>query len=204
MTKDDLKKRDFILLVDKSTSMNEKDGTSKTRWERAQEQTIGLAQECIKFDSNGITVGFFAGDVKLYDNVDGGDEVMKKIFGENEPNGSTDTAKALDKVLQAYLATRGTANCKPITVLVVTDGAATDEPALVKCIVNAANAIDSDEEIGISFLQIGTDQHAHDFLKRLDDNLVKEGAKFDIVDTKTFAEMENMTLVDVLMEAVTD
>lgn len=64
--------------------------------------------------------------------------------------------------------------------------------------------MERDEEIGVQFLQIGGDPGATAFLKDLDDGLVAKGAKFDIVDTKTADEMENMTITDVLLSALSD
>ncbi len=184
--------------------MGTTDCGGKSRWQAAQEATLALARKCVEFDSNGITVIPFAGKFKKYENVDGGEAKVQQIFDENEPNGSTDTAAVVKDVLDEYLASKGTANCKPIIVLCITDGVPDNEAALASVIVDATKKIDSDDEIGISFIQVGKDQHAHDFLKRLDDNLVNEGAKFDIVDTITMADMENMSLTDVLINSLVD
>lgn len=207
MTPEQLKKYDFILLLDKSGSMTEKDCPGgQSRWEAAQESTIAFARKCMEYDDNGITVIPFAGSFKEYRDVTDGDAKVKQIFAENEPNGSTNTALALQHVLDGYFADKATKGdaAKPIIVVCITDGLPTDEPALVRCIVDAANKITADEEIGITFIQVGKDAHASAFLKRLDDNLTAEGAKFDIVDTKTMDELENMTLTEALMEALTD
>lgn len=51
----------------------------------------------------------------------------------------------------------------------------------------------TDEQVGITFIQIGSDPVATEFLKFLDDELVKPegfGAPFDIVDTINFAHTE--------------
>lgn len=42
------------------------------------------------------------------------------------------------------------------------------------------------------------------FLKSLDNQLQDIGAKFDIVDAITFEDMKNMTLQDVLLNAIID
>jgi uncharacterized protein with von Willebrand factor type A (vWA) domain len=204
MTKQDLTKYDFILLLDKSGSMGTADVKGKTRWAAAEEATLALARKCVEFDQNGITVIPFAGKFKMYENIDGGEDKVRQIFHENEPNGSTDTAGALKHVLDEYISSRGSANCKPIIVLVITDGEPDSKPALAKVIVDATKKIDNEEEIGITFVQVGQDQNARTFLKELDDDLVNEGAKFDIVDTVTMEEMEDMSLVDVLLNAILD
>ncbi|BBH53975.1 hypothetical protein JCM31447_24280 [Fluviispira sanaruensis] len=62
--------------------------------------------------------------------------------------------------------------------------------------------MESNNEFGISFIQIGDDKYARDFLKKLDDDMVSIGAKFDICDTKTCDEIENMSLDQVLLDIV--
>lgn len=206
MNAEDLKKYDIILLLDKSGSMSEKLGNS-TRWKVAKEATVALARKCMEFDDDGITVIPFAGNFKEYKNVDGGDEIVNKIFNENEPSGSTDTAKVLKHVIDGYFAAKAAGEAKPIIVICITDGEPTDEKALIDVIVAATKKMQVDEEIGISFLQIGNDPSATKFLKMLDDDLEsKYKAAFDIVDTKTFEEIEEsgMTLTEVLIQALTD
>ena len=205
MTNEQLKGYDFILLLDKSGSMGTKDCPGgKSRWEYAQETTVALARKCCEFDADGITVIPFASHFKEYVNIQGGDEKTAQIFKENEPAGSTDTAKVLQHVLHTYFAKKGQSDSKPIIVLCVTDGEPNDQNAVVNTIIDATKKMDTDEEIGISFVQIGNDPGATRFLKMLDDGLVEKGAKFDIVDTKTTDEIEDMPLADVLIQALTD
>jgi hypothetical protein len=61
-----------------------------------------------------------------------------------------------------------------------------------------------DEELGISFIQIGKDPLAARFLKVLDDELVRAGAKFDICDTINMDDMEEIPLNEILMNAILD
>jgi hypothetical protein len=157
----------------------------------------------VEFDSNGITVVPFAKSFKKYENVDGGVDLINKIFTENEPNGSTDTAGVVKDVIDEYLATKGTETCKPVIIICVTDGVPDDESALVKVIVNATKKIATREEIGLLFVQVGNDAHAHEFLKRLDDNMTNEGAALDIVSAITMDEMENISLTDAIINSLT-
>lgn len=204
MTAEQLKQYDFILLLDKSGSMSTKDcAGGKSRWDSAQETTIALARKCVEFDSNGITVVPFAGKFKKYENVDGGDELIQKIFSENEPSGGTNTAAAVKDVIDEYIATKGTPECKPIIIICVTDGLPDDEPALVNTIVAATKQIAAREEIGLLFVQIGKDTHAHAFLKRLDDNMTSEGAALDIVSAITMDDLEDITLTDAIIQSLT-
>jgi hypothetical protein len=58
--------------------------------------------------------------------------------------------------------------------------------------------------VGISFLQVGGDAGATRFLKALDDELTRAGARYDIVDTMTLDEMSDRPLKDVLLGALFD
>lgn len=207
MDNKDLAKRDYVLMIDKSASMNTEDCPGgKSRWAYAQEQTQGLAVECAKFDDDGISIVVFNTHHKNWDNITGGPGQVERIFTEESPSGSTDTAAALKFVLDDYF-TRKAANpgaTKPLTIMCVTDGRPDDEYTLEQCIIDATGKIASDDELGISFLQIGKDEHARTYLKSLDDNLVKKGAKFDVVDTESMDEMADLSLVDLLIKAVTD
>lgn len=206
MTQDQLKLYDFYLLIDKSGSMAEpvKSGSSTTRWHAAEEATVALATECTKYDSDGISVVLFANNHKNYENVDGGAELVKKIFTENGPNGGTDTAGALSYVLDSYFARKkaNAAEAKPLIIFCITDGIPNEEGDLIKAITAAVNKMDSEDEIRINFIQIGNDTHAREFLVRLDTGL---NLKYDIVNCKSEEEVENHgTLADAVLSMVND
>ena len=110
----------------------------------------------------------------------------------------------LKTVFDAYFAKKAAGTAKTVTCIVFTDGEPTDRKAVEKVIVDAANKIDADEELAVTFIQVGDDADARDFLQYLDNDLEKAGAKFDIVDTRNEAEMENMTMADILVAAVED
>lgn len=205
MTPDQLKGYDFIVLVDKSGSMSTADCPGgKSRWDYAQENVLAIARECQKYDDNGITVGIFANKLKLYENVTDGAGMLEKIFKENQPGGTTDTAGALQAIIKEYLDSKGKEGSKPIVCIVITDGIPDDESALVKVIVDATKKISTREEIGLEFVQIGKDEHAHAFLTRLDNNLEKEGAALDIVNTVTSDDLGDKLISDVLIASLTE
>lgn len=203
MTNEQLKGYDFYLLLDKSGSMALPTKGGKTRWDEAKEATIAFASKISQIDSDGIDVVTFAGEgtIRHYQNVTDGAGKVDQIFQENEPNGGTYTHDALKLAFDNYF---NNGKKKPIIVLVITDGEPSYPEKVASTIVEATKKMEKDEEIGVQFLQIGNDSAATAYLKRLDDDLVKEGAKFDIVDTKTSAEFENMTIADVLVAALED
>ncbi|MDB9459233.1 hypothetical protein PN473_12600, partial [Dolichospermum circinale CS-545/17] len=85
-----------------------------------------------------------------------------------------------------------------------TDGEPDDRKAVFEVIIQATRQMEKDEELGISMIQVGSDAQATKFLKALDDQLQGVGAKFDICDTITLDDLEDMSLTDVLMNAITD
>ncbi len=197
--------RDYTLIIDKSGSMSSGDQPSgKTRWEAAQESTMALARKCEQIDPDGITVYLFSGRFRRYDNVTS--DKVTQIYQENEPMGRTDLASVLQDALDNYFQRKAAGQAKPNgeTILVITDGEPDDRKAVMRLIIDASRKIDRDEELAISLIQVGNDRIATQFLKALDDQLQGAGAKFDIVDTVTMEDMENMTLAEVLLNAIND
>lgn len=200
-----LQNRDYTLIIDKSGSMSIPDQRGgRTRWEEAQESTLAVARKCEQFDPDGITVYVFSSRFKRYDNVTA--SKVAQIFLENEPMGRTDLAGVLEDALNNFFQRQasGQAKAEGETILVVTDGEPDDRKAVMKVIVEASRKMDRDEELGISLIQVGNDAGATRFLKALDDELEGVGAKFDIVDTVTLDQMEDMTLAEVLVAAIDD
>lgn len=200
-----IENRDYTLLIDKSSSMATADQLGeKTRWEIAREATCALAQKCEEIDPDGITVYVFSGRFRRYDNVTA--DKVTQIYEENEPMGRTDLASVLQHALDNYFERKAAGTTKPNgeTLLVVTDGAPTDSKAVMRLIIDASQKIDRDEELALSLIQVGKDKKATQFLKALDDQLQAAGAQFDIVDTITVEDMEDISLSEVLLNAITD
>lgn len=197
--------RDYTLIIDKSGSMSTPDQTGgRSRWEIAQESTIALARKCEQFDPDGITVYLFSGRFKRYDDVTAAK--VAQIFQENDPAGTTNLASVLQDALNNYFKRKAAGQTKPNgeTILVITDGEPDDRRAVFEVIIQATRQMDRDEELAISLIQVGSDPQATKFLKALDDQLQGVGAKFDICDTITLDDLEDMSLADVLMNAITD
>jgi uncharacterized protein with von Willebrand factor type A (vWA) domain len=197
--------RDYTLIIDKSGSMSTADRSDgKTRWDTAQESTLALARKCEEFDPDGITIYLFSSRFRRYDNVTA--DKVTQIYQENEPMGRTDLAAVLQDALDNYFQRKSSGQTKPNgeTIFVITDGEPDDRKAVMRSIVEATQKIDRDEELAISLIQVGNDKTATQFLKALDDRLESAGAKFDIVDTITMDDMEDMTLSEVLLNAIID
>lgn len=199
-----LDKRDYTLIIDKSGSMSKNDGNSnQSRWEQIKESTMALARKCEQLDADGITVYLFSGKFRRYDNVTA--DKVEQIFQENEPIGGTNlTAVLQDSVNQFFRRKQSGQGKGGETILVVTDGEPDDRRSVFEVIIEASNRLESDEELALSFIQVGNDAGATKFLAALDDQLQGVGAKFDIVDTITLQDMEDFTLTEVLLNAIHD
>jgi hypothetical protein len=197
--------RDYTLIIDKSGSMSTADQPGgKTRWQIAQESTLALARKCEEIDPDGITIYVFSGRFRRYDNVTS--DKVSQVYQENDPMGRTDLAAVLQDALDSYLSRKAQGKTKPNgeTILVITDGEPDDRRAVMKQIIETSRQLDRDDELAISLIQVGGDRQATEFLKALDDLLQGAGAKFDIVDTVTIDDMEDMSLAEVLLNAITD
>ncbi len=199
-----MKDRDYTLILDKSGSMSVKTENGMTRWQLAEESTLALARKCERFDPDGINVYLFSSRFKYYENVTA--EKVEEIFLENDPIGTTNLAGVLKDAFQNYFQRKANGQTKPNgeTILVVTDGSPDNLRAVIKTIVDATRKMEKDEELGVSFIQVGNDPSATKFLKALDDDLEGVGAKFDICDTVTMDDMADMSLIEVLTAAIDD
>ncbi|MCL1471282.1 vWA domain-containing protein [Argonema antarcticum] len=200
-----MENRDYTLIIDKSGSMSTPDQPGgRSRWETAQESTLAIARKCEQFDPDGITVYLFSSRFKRYDNVTS--DKVAQIFQENDPAGTTNLAGVLQDATNRYFERKAAGQTKPSgeTIIVVTDGEPDDRKGVMKAIIEASRQMDTDEELGITMIQVGSDATASRFLKALDDDLQGAGAKFDICDTVTMDDMADMTLAEVLLNAVND
>jgi hypothetical protein len=196
---------DYTLIIDRSGSMDTNDQPGgKSRWDVAQESTLAVARKIEQLDPDGINVYVFAGKHKAYKNVTSAK--VAQIFQENSPLGSTNLAGVLKAAFEDFLSRKSSGQLKDgELIIVVTDGDPDDRKAVYKSIIEVTRKMDSDEQLTVLFLQIGNDLSAAEFMHSLDNQLQGDGlAKFDIVDVKTFADLEDMTLMEALENAIVD
>lgn len=200
-----MKNRDYTLIIDASTSMSTQDQAGgKSRWEILQESTLALATTCEKFDEDGLTVYILSSEFKRYDNVKS--IQVPGIFNENQPGGTSQMAVVLQDALNNYFQRKSVGKTKQEgeTLLVLTDGLPSDRMAVTDVILRATRRMENAEELAVSFIQIGSDPKVTRFLKSLDDQLQGIGASYDICDTLTLEEMEDISLTEVLQQAISD
>lgn len=197
-----LENRHYTLIIDKSGSMSIPDKGGKSRWDNIQEFTLALASKLEKFEPDGITVYTFSTRFKRYENVI--PRRVEQIFQENVPVGSTELASVLKDALQNYFLRKksGQPNSSGETILVITDGQPNDQVAVAKTIIEAAQKIDNETELAISFIQVGNDPEVTQFLDYLNNELDDTGTKFGIVDKTSIEEIEETPLDQVLLRSV--
>lgn len=202
--------RDYIIIVDKSSSMTRSRTTNTnkvvTRWEEAQEIVSYLANEVCKCDTDGITLYFFSevnARIKVpftkYDKITSAQRVMD-LFADpvNEPHSGTDMTSVLKDTLDGFFSKSASNNKKPLTILFITDGSPANPKTTSQVIIDATQHMSRDDELSISFVQVGDDANAEEFLTKIDDQLRDKGAKFDVVDVitaKTVKSMDFMTFI---------
>lgn len=157
-----------------------------SRWKEVFNTLASITPICTARDADGIDIHFL-NHKGIYTNVNDV-YAVECIFNHVIPTGSTPTGACLYNILNPYLKTlqqQGQKKKKPLNIIVITDGAATDDPESV--IFDAAKKLDSIQappwQVGIQFFQVGDDLEAADLLRELDDTLVDLGCKRDMVDT---------------------
>ncbi|KAH7924335.1 hypothetical protein BV22DRAFT_1035228 [Leucogyrophana mollusca] len=174
-----------VILVDDSLSME------GTLWGQAREALGGVAALANKYGSKGIDLFFlhqdgFASNLKTKREVE-------NIFDSVCPIGEdTPTAAKLEHIINYYLPFLEAQNSthEPITVIILTDGVATDHEDLPSRIVEAAHRLENHnigpDMFGIQFVQIGDDAEAAEAFHELDDHLAERYKIRDIVDATPF------------------
>eukprot|EP00611_Tribonema_gayanum_P009500 TRINITY_DN192_c0_g1_i2.p1 TRINITY_DN192_c0_g1~~TRINITY_DN192_c0_g1_i2.p1 ORF type:complete len:285 (+),score=41.52 TRINITY_DN192_c0_g1_i2:96-857(+) len=177
--------RQYVLIVDRSGSMSNPDGSGKTRWDSAGAAVEKMVDTIFHYDvDHTVPLYVFDSEVIFVGELTSPAQV-KQVFREFGPRGSTGLDKALHEALSTYAGTKRP-NYEVVpgtTFIVLLDGGADDEEAVLRTIryfADPANRfIANHTQIAISFVQIGDDPNAERFLKRLDDTVEP-----DICDTK--------------------
>jgi len=186
--------RDYVLLIDRSGSMS-----TGRRWRDACNAVKTLAPYVCKFDPDGINLFFFDHDVLRFENITN-PTVVESVFEKHKPRGSTNLAKALHAALEDHFNGKRGAT----TILVVTDGAPDSKSEVRRILMRASNSVEELDELSISFIQIGDESGATKFLEELDDDLVNQGAKMDIVDTITSEECSRISFSELVARSIYD
>jgi len=200
-----LMSRDYTIIVDRSGSMSASEQVrvpsggvkNMQRWEQVRMALDMIAPLVIEEDPDGITVFFFDNGFDEHENVRTVRDV-DQLFRENSPGGRTFLAKALSKAMEPD--TIGRAE----TIFVITDGEASDPDEVTRAIIDYTSKLCRPEMLSISFIQVGNDPGAGEYLNSLDNDLEKKNAKFDIVDALTAEEMHGKSFLEIVAASVFD
>lgn len=193
---DNVINRDWIVLVDASLSMNTPDCPGgSSRWAFVKEVVGLIATIASKYDPDGIDMMLFGGaNPTLHNSVN--IETLGSMMPDSPTEMSTYTGKALDKVFHDYFAAGGS---KPMGVIVLTDGQASDRLVVEQALRNLASAAGDGETVGVGFWQIGRDGAAAKDLEYYDNSL----GEIDVVDTVQMDElMSNLSSLEQLMARI--
>jgi hypothetical protein len=193
---------DVIILVDKSHSMSIRNCPGNLSvWEWCRQNTVGLLQSTQQYFQNHATVIPFDWSYRVFKDVDVSQ--VERIFQTMTPSGGTNPEDPMSNQLEEYFFRRSKSNPRPIIIVVITDGLPNDPEALRDVIFNAVARMHSPTEICITFLQVGNAfAGVPRILQALDDDLVNAGAKYDIVDTTSFTELQQIGMKNALVAAL--
>jgi|JI6StandDraft_1071083.scaffolds.fasta_scaffold00079_33 hypothetical protein len=197
---------DLELIVDSSLSMRRRDCPNfLSRWEWCGMQTKELSRDLAPFVVKGLTLTEFASDYQVYPNSK--PERINQLFENPDFMWGTKLAEPLQDRLSNFFARRRPGS-KPMLIAVITDGvpAPRYEPMLViQTLINATKKMRDASEVTVVFFQIGgSGEKGRRFLSELDYNLVKYGARFDIVRTVSFEHLQKVGLSQALVQTVQD
>ena len=198
-----LSQHEVVVMIDKSGSMNTPDCEGGlSRWEWCREQATALSRESEDYLPDGITLVVFASEYEVYPHAHVKD--IADVFKNFSPGGSTNTGSALWDRLRAYLSekSRNPKSTKPLVIAIITDGEPTDGRTAAEAIMSATAQIHNPASISIAFLQVGSGAAGSGLLDELADKLTYEGARYDVVEHKTYAELLKIGLRTAIVSAI--
>jgi hypothetical protein len=196
-------KYDIELVIDISGSMNEVDGTdglSKFEW--CHDQVRDLARRLAPYQRT-LTITTFNNQFETEENCSV--DRVEEIYANTRPHGGTDLVDPLNASLNRASGVIG--GPRRALIAVITDGLPNvprDPTEVNRAIIRFTQRLANADQVIVTVLQVGDTFNGQSFCKSLDDDLVAEGAKFDIVDTQTFAQLKRRGLTNALVDSIID
>lgn len=217
-----LANHDMVLLIDRSGSMLMADcpiagvgrtagtlmnmlmGASMSRWDWCKAQTMRLAKETQYVCSRGFTVVLFSNGYQIFQNVSLNQ--IPQIFSRSDPSGGTNLHDPLNATLVDYFQRRKVLkNVKPLAIAIITDGRPNSTDAVTAIIVNATKYMENPNEVSITFFLIGDKiLNGQAFITDLEQNLMRYGAKYPIVRSVSFWNLEKIGLPRALADTLSE
>lgn len=179
---------DTVILIDDSGSM------AGRSWRQTAEALKTITPVCTAYDSDGIDIKFLnEKDNCEYSNITT-PATVEQIFNSVRPRGATPTGRRLRQILKPYMSefeAKGEDNVKPLNIIVITDGNASDDPKeVIYWCAERLDGLDAPPwQVGIQFFQVGSDPEATQMLEQLDNNLGANNTNKkirDMVDTMSW------------------
>ncbi|KIY66787.1 hypothetical protein CYLTODRAFT_398237 [Cylindrobasidium torrendii FP15055 ss-10] len=198
---------DTTIVVDDSGIMEGR------RWDQAKAALCDLAGRANEYDSDGIEVCFL-NSLVVGRGIRTAAEAKALFSQVNRPRGGTPIGAKLDDILSEYVRTLcpqvtplAQRPSKYLNVLIITDGEASDPKDVTKVIVRTSQQLEKLgcplRQLGIQFVQVGDCSKATAYLDTLDNDLAKDGAVRDIVDTIPYRRTGGSISGDMLIKALT-
>lgn len=207
---------DTVFVIDDSVSMLDRLSTTGTHaWAEVRDALSAIAPICTSRDPDGIDVYFLnhksdAPAIPSKGSAAGGYRGISdaadvhRLFSAVRPRGATPTGTTLRKILKPYVQlceekSNNIESVRPINIIVITDGAASDDVESV--LIQAAKKLDKLDappyQVGVQFFQVGNQPGATEALRELDDglcDLTEDGIR-DMVDTVTWSRKNGRNTV---------
>ncbi|CAN5390748.1 hypothetical protein BH11CYA1_BH11CYA1_43880 [soil metagenome] len=199
-----LKNYDVIVFIDASHSMAVADCDGQSRWQWCKEQSTAIRDTLRVPLGSHLKMVAFSENFSVYPDINWNS--VAGFFEKNKPSGNTDATRAIKSQLSQYFAARKALKpgetMRPLLIAMITDGCPDRPQSLRDTIVEASKQLNDSNEVAITFLQVGSDAKATRYLQDLDECLVSRKARYDIVTSKSFAQVNQTGLVNALLESV--
>jgi hypothetical protein len=186
-------------VIDISGSMASSDGTdglSKFDW--CREQVASLADRLAPY-ARTVDITVFNNRYQTAESCNR--DAISAIYSGIRPGGGTALATPLLDRCEKALAKRQSGG-RPTLIAVITDGLPHDRQAVCQNLITFTQKLNHPDDVVVTVLQIGENFNGQEFCVDLDDNLVSQGAKYDIIDTRTFGELKSESMPTALVHAL--
>lgn len=204
MSEELLRDRDYTLILSRNGKFKIFSPPElEQQWEIAEKTLLQLAKKCETLNREGLTVYLATDPIQVYQHQTS-QSLAKLLEKSYYLHSEINLALALEVALQEHLQRKisGTSQKNGEIIIVVLDSEPPRRSPLIKLLVALTQRIDSRQELGIVFAQVGGDMITKGFLTALDDDLTRAGAKFDIVDAQIFRAMDDRQMTEFLLNAL--
>lgn len=193
----------FIIAKDATQKLGSPPGLYE-QWQIAEKSIINLVKKCEEFAPDGINLYIASTPLIKYERLNS--EAFKKLLQQNYASKNINLLEVLKAVIGDYFTNqaKGEHQENGEIIIIVLDSEPEHRRGIIKLLVEVTQKINSRQELGIMFAQVGDDLIARGFLSALDDDLHRAGAKFDIADTKVLGEIEERDIPEFLLNALFD